>query len=192
MIDFVSCDVKTKKGHSKGKQNVAKILSQNAYARHRGCSPGTVANAIKVGRIRLVTDSEGRRGLDPVQADIDWANNTDHTRNPNKSKAMHKGVEEKTTARKPPPVHDGSFVDAKTSAARSQAELLKIELLERQGKLVDIEQVQTESFRLGRQVRDNLLNIPARVVSRMRSAVDDHEAFTILEDEIRKACEGLT
>jgi hypothetical protein len=169
-----------------------KIISQNAYARHRGCSPGTVANAVKVGRIRLITDAEGRLGIDPVQADIDWQNNTDHTRNPNKPKAMHKGIPEKTTARKPPnPVLAGSFIDAKTSAQQSQAELLKIELLERQGKLVDIEQVQAESFRLGRQVRDNLMNIPARVVSRMRSAVDDHEAFTILEDEIRKACEGL-
>lgn len=57
------------------------LLSQSAYAKHRGCTRGAVQKAIKSGRIKTV---DGK--IDPEQADKDWRANTNQAFNPRENR----------------------------------------------------------------------------------------------------------
>jgi len=62
-------------------------MSRRAYARYRGCSEKAVRKAIAAGRISVGVDDS----LDPVEADKQWAANTDPARCMRRSPA---GVED--------------------------------------------------------------------------------------------------
>lgn len=52
-----------------------KLLNLSEYARHRGVSRTAVHRAVQDGRISILME-EGKQLIDPVVADIQWANNT--------------------------------------------------------------------------------------------------------------------
>lgn len=76
--------------------DTSKLLSQLAYAKHRGCTHGAVRKAILSGRLKkaLVTDANGKVSIDPVVADSEWQSNT--------SPAMQRGAAAPTPAAKTP------------------------------------------------------------------------------------------
>ena len=100
------------------------ILSQRAYARHRGVALSAVQKAIETGRISAQAD--GR--IDSEQADVDWEQNTTRHAPP----IAKRGQDE----------DDASIFGAsqytKARAVREyyQARLARIEYEERVGKLV--------------------------------------------------------
>jgi len=55
------------------------LLSQRAYARHRGCSQAAVWKAIQTGRISVVKVGTGVK-INPSTADREWAENTDQSK----------------------------------------------------------------------------------------------------------------
>lgn len=63
------------------------LLTQNAYAKHRGCSHAAVAKAIKAGRLArcLHRDDKGRVRIDAAVADKEWAANTNEMKRTNGS-----------------------------------------------------------------------------------------------------------
>ena len=58
------------------------LLSQRAYARHRGCSQAAVWKAIRDGRISVVKLAKGVK-INPRTADREWAENTDRSKSRN-------------------------------------------------------------------------------------------------------------
>lgn len=72
-----------------------------------------------------------------------------------------------------------------------RAELARLELEERIGKLVDKEKVEAEAFRVGRLVRDSMLNIPSRLAGILAAETDQRRVHDLLEKEIRQALEAL-
>ena len=58
------------------------LLSQRAYARHRGCSQAAVWKAIRDGRISVVKLPKGVK-INPRTADREWAENTDRSKSRN-------------------------------------------------------------------------------------------------------------
>ena len=59
------------------------------------------------------------------------------------------------------------------------------------GELVERALVEKEWFTLGRQVRDALMNIPARLAGVVASEKNQEKCFAHIEREIRQALEGL-
>lgn len=140
------------------------------YARHRGLSAQAVMDAIAQGQIK----SEKRKGrvwIDKEQADIDWAANR------------------ATRADK-----DGSSNYAKARAIREQAtaELAVLKVAEEKRKLVRVETVEREGFEVARQIRNALLNIPAKIAPEVAAEVDPHAVEIILAREINQALETIT
>jgi len=126
------------------------LVSQRAYARHRGVSLAAVQKAIKLGRIRTTADGK----IDVEQADRDWERNTNYGG----------------------PVAAGDAIVSGPSYAQSRAvrevytaRLAKLEYEERIGNLVPADQVTIAGFTKGRTVRDHMMIIPDRVAAQIRA-----------------------
>lgn len=138
------------------------VLSQRAYARHRGVGLSTVQKAISSGRISVLPD--GR--IDSDAADRDWEANT-HKRGP------------VVPARRQPQEEDSDgFGAAQYTKARAvrehyQARLAKIEYEEKVGSLVSKDEVKIAQFNIDRQRRDAMLNIADRTCAAIAAEVKD-------------------
>ena len=84
------------------------------------------------------------------------------------------------------------FTEARTLKERYKAALLKIELDEKTGRLVDSEAVKVAAFNKARAVRDSLLNIPDRISPILAAEKDQMKVADILTREIRTALEELS
>ncbi|MEO5348004.1 MAG: hypothetical protein H7834_16755 [Magnetococcus sp. YQC-9] len=72
------------------------------------------------------------------------------------------------------------------------AEITRLDLEERQGKLLRADDVEREAFELGRRVRDRLLNIPSRVSPTIAAETDFKVIERLLTQELRTALEELS
>ena len=84
-----------------------------------------------------------------------------------------------------------TFLDSQAKKEAFKAKLTEIEYLERIGTLVEKEGVEKEWFGLARLVRDNMLNIPARVAGVVAAETDQRKIYDMLHMEICKALEGI-
>jgi phage terminase Nu1 subunit (DNA packaging protein) len=85
---------------------------------------------------------------------------------------------------------DGPAEKAKLDKARRVAQELKNKELE--GELVSVEEVNRELFSKGRQIRDTILSIPARLSAGLVVETDQHRIEMTLVDELNKALEALS
>jgi phage terminase Nu1 subunit (DNA packaging protein) len=147
------------------------------YGRHRGVSHVAVLKAVRAGRIR-----RNRAGLiDSDAADRDWARNTHPA--PRAPRAV------------PVIVADyGGFARARTVRAHFEALLAKLEYERRSAELLDADEVQVASYRVGQAFREHMLRIPDAVIRRLREDIGRHAAapdegmvHAILIAEIRTA-----
>ena len=151
------------------------ILSQRAYARHRGVALSAVQKSIETGRIS--TQPDGR--IDSEQADVDWEQNTTRHAPP----IAKRGQDE----------DDASIFGAsqytKARAVREyyQARLARIEYEERVAKLVAKDEVQVAAFNKFRQFRDHMLNIPDRVAAVVAAETEASKCYEVLATEVRRA-----
>lgn len=150
------------------------LLSQRAYAKHRGVAESAVRRAIESGRI---TTTDGK--IDPGTADKQWEQNT----NPAYHQTRGGGDS------------DDSPFSYKASRARREtyeALLKKLEYERESGKLIPIAQVETEAFNAARLMRDKLLNIPDKVIPQLIGKTDIFEMKQILRKEIHDSLVNLT
>ena len=82
---------------------------------------------------------------------------------------------------------------AKSQAKKEEfrAKLVELEYEERVGTLVRKEDVEKESFRIGRLVRDAVLNVPSRLAGILAAESDQRKVHDLLETELRQALEAL-
>ncbi len=120
------------------------------FAREVGVSLSAVQKAIKSGR--LVRNSDGR--LDESQLKT-W----DDLRDP--AKVRDPAPSAKTQPAKAP--SDPTFQKAKTQREVYVSLTKKLEFERLSGKLVEVDAVKVAAFRVFREVRDGILNIPDRV-----------------------------
>lgn len=85
----------------------------------------------------------------------------------------------------------GSFSAAQAKERHYKAELAKLEYEERIGRLVEVEKVEMRAFRLARQVRDAMLNLPSRLAGIFAAETDQRRVHDLMEQEIRQALEAL-
>lgn len=182
------------------------LFSLCAYARRRGVSKQAVSTAVKQGRIPTVTDpADGKRKIDSDVVDALWAIVTDDRRRPlservaNAERAEAAAGPETQTAPATRKVSKKSgarsvqeYADARAEREGLQAKLTRIELGKKSGDLVSAKAVESEAFRLGRVIRDNLLNIPDRVSHQLAAESDPVKVHEMLRAEIHQVLEALT
>ena len=101
--------------------------------------------------------------------------------------------------RRAPVSRDCSLAEAQRRKETALAELRECDARERRGELVERAAVSREWFRLARQVRDGILNLPDRLagvlVSTVRATPDDLAAqqavHTAMTTELRQVLEAL-
>ena len=163
-------------------------VTPTAYAKHRGVSPAAVFDAIDKGRLctSLEQKESGRYLIDVDAADAEWAANTDsgtgslaHMKNRPQVEAPQDEAQPQT------------YAEARAQHERFKARLAQLELEQREGKLVEVDAVQRESFRIARLVRDAMLNIPDRVAGELAAETNQFKVHQRLVKEIRRALEDL-
>jgi len=87
---------------------------------------------------------------------------------------------------------DPVFAKAQAQKEHYRAELARLQFEQLSGKLVDVEHVKEDFFRIARQVRDGILNVPARIAGIVAAETDQQKVHILIEAELRQALESLT
>jgi len=167
---------------------MAELMSQRAYARHRGVTLQAVQKALKRGRIALEQDANGRSGIDPVAADAAWAANTLPRRElpvpePAPAAAQPAATEPEESAT------TGTGQSIMTSRAvreAYQARMARLDYEERAGRLVPAGAVAAEAYTRARMLRDRIMAVPARISAKL-AAIDDERLVAATLDEALRA-----
>lgn len=177
-------------------------VSQREYARQRGVSHRAVQKAIASGRIATLPGGK----LDPEAADRDWDRNTAAPKPSAKPKAAAsqpptsqvgpdspRGGAPGPVPQAPGPPEPQGVSYAASRAVRETylARMARLDFEERQGRLVELEEVKRVCFEAARRSRDMLRAIPDRVAPLLAGTHDVHECQQILREEVQRACEGL-
>jgi len=91
----------------------------------------------------------------------------------------------------PDAAKDPVFARSQARKELFRAKMAELDYQERLGKLIDKEKADEEYFRIGRLVRDALLNIPSRLAGILAAESDQRKVHDLLEKEIRQALEAL-
>ena len=161
------------------------------------------------------TDGSDRPLLAWPECERDWLGNTDATRrthvgsqgSPRREAPDQPPAVLETSRAKPPEppapgaedgaegtvtIHDGmNLTEAKTAKEIYNARLARAEYEEQIGKLVPIETVKADAFKLARTVRDGLLNLPDRVAHELAHETDPSAVHMRLSSEIRAVLEAM-
>ena len=177
---------------------MAKKISANAYAKHRGVSGEAVKKAIQQGRITAAPDKKGHYQIDPTIADKEWEANTRPSK-PNQSKKSKKEIEEEQKA-----IEDDadsfldqaagklSYAQARTMKENYNAKLAKIKFEEQSGLLISAEKVKDDAFKMARAVRNQVLALPDRIAGELASMKDAHAITLKLAKELTACLESLS
>ena len=165
-----------KGGRRAGPKSEPEIASLRGYARHRGCHPHAVEQAIRDGRLSTRAASKepgGRWRIDVALADQEWAAVTGE-------QGPGSGGD----------IDRDAAVEARIRRQLAQAELAELELAERRGELVDARAVETRMRDVFAHCRNRLLGVPSRV--RQRDPAITVGQVRLVEDLIREALEELS
>jgi hypothetical protein len=178
------------------RQPKKELISQREYARRRGISHVAVQRAVNAGRISTVSGK-----IDPDQADIEWRENTDHSKPRNRITGSPKHA--RVPGEPSEPMDFGAPAEpggngtasgyAKARAARElyQAQLAKLELDRQRGLLVRADEVRIGAFNMARKARDQLIALPERLSTVLAAIQDPAEVQSILEEEIERICQEI-
>lgn len=168
------------------------------YSRHRqsvglpGSTHRAVQKALETNRITSVLDEKGRQKIDPEVADIQWGRNTDPDQsaraNPGKEPGQTGG--EKASGGKN---EEGNrYWEAKTSREEVELARARLALEKDAGHLVDKDGVYRAGADAGRQLRDMMLSLPARVAAELAVMTDARSIEVRLREELRKVLDQLS
>ena len=86
----------------------------------------------------------------------------------------------------------GSFSEEQTRERHFKAKLAELEYMERVKTLIKAEDVDKEWFRIGRIVRDSILNVPSRLSGLLVGETDERRIHDLLEKELGQALETIS
>ncbi len=158
------------------------LLTQAAYARHRGVSKVAVGKAVKAGRISIVNGK-----IDAVVADLQWTANS-------RARASAQTPAQLTLDATPgndelPKVDD--YMHNRNRREAAEAERAELSLAEEKGQLIRVEAVKAALANMFSATRDALLQIPARLGPQLAAESDASAAQTMLHAEIHQALQQL-
>jgi len=164
-------------------------MNQAQYARHRGVDKNAVRRALATGRIK-----KGAKGIDPVEADKDWANNTDLSKPKNSVTGNpHLKRGETPAPMKAATANGNGNHYAHNRAVREgyAAALAKLEWEKETGKLVPVEDVRKGAYAAGRRIRERMMNMPDRLAAVVAGLSNIHDCRKVIADEVKLALNEL-
>lgn len=166
----------------------AELVTQAQYASMRACSREAVRRAVDAGRISAFGPDKKVR---PALADVEWQENT--RARIGSRPASESAAPDSASAAPPAPAPaapDYNFDRARRE--RADADLKEMELQERLGQLVRADAVREAlASQLG-QVRESLLQMPARLAPMLAAEPDQARMQTLLDGELRAVLAKLT
>lgn len=173
-------------------------ISLRAYAKRRGVSAEAVSKAITAGRLKesVVRVGGAPKISDPDLADQEWGANTqpraDVKRGGKSIDAKQLAEAERVAAEGGIPSYEMSRAIREWAAARREvalADMAEIDVEERRGELVGVEQAREEVVERFTVVRTKLLGLPARVKQRLSHIIAAD--VLVIDDLVREALEEL-
>ena len=101
-------------------------------------------------------------------------------------------LDEQLESDSPEPGDTPPLAAAKARERHFKAGLAELEYRQRIGELVEVDKVEAEAFRIGRLVRDAILNIPSRLAGILAAESDQRRVYELLEKEHRQALDTLS
>jgi len=180
------------------------LMGYREYSRHAGVTLRAVQKAIEAGHI-LVQDG---KKIDSMQADRDWRNSADVLRpvlsvTPTEKRTVSSAAlagedYDESDARgdgdSEPAEADGSTTEYRTHrAAREKFSALKQELEYKQlaGELILVGEAKRIAYTTFRNIRDSVLNVPARLKDQLAAVSDAHQCERIMEEALAAALAGI-
>jgi hypothetical protein len=148
------------------------------FAELIGVSRQSVLEAIKRGRLPKSASRVGKVWhVDPELGQVEYRANVDIGKRHN-----FKGGGRDTDGASEYP----DFNESRAKRIFFEAKLAEIEVKTREGQLVDKAALKERSFKLGRLIRDGMLNIPDRVAADIAAETDAFKVHARLTKEIRE------
>lgn len=148
-----------------------------------GVSRQAVLEAIKRGRLPKSASKVGKLWhVDPELGQVEYKANVDIAKRRN-----FKGGEPESETESDYP----AFNESRAKRVYYEAKLCEMEVKLREGKLIDRDAIRDKSFKLGRQVRDGMLNIPDRIAADLAAETDAFKVHARLTKEIREVLTAL-
>ncbi len=154
----------------------SRLLTQAAYARHRGCSRQAVLQAVAAQRI---TTFGPDKLIDPELADAQWQRNT-------RARAQ---ASDPAAGESPPSdgAAAGTYRDWRTRREAAEAQAAELRLRQQAGELVSAADVGAELARVFVTFREAMLQIPCRLAAVLAAEADQAKVHEALDTEIRGA-----
>lgn len=168
------------KNSNKGKY-VIELVSIREYARRRDCNESAVRRALTDGRIKLTNDGP-RKLIDVEQANFDWEANTKIQCKPNSTNDDKPDERANISER---------FNNARALKEEATAKLKQLELDEKRGALVKIDDVCIEVEREYSIVRQNIFSLPSKLAKPLSFLTEPKEIQAKILDEINKVMDNL-
>ena len=89
------------------------------------------------------------------------------------------------------PAQVGNWPTRDKELIEVQTQIRQVELREKSGELVSRSAVEGEFFSIGRTVRDNLQNLPARTAGLVATERNQQRCYDLLAQEVNQILEGL-
>lgn len=166
------------------------VISLRKFADLIGCVEGTVRAAIKEGKISeaVKKDKNGKnRGINWKKGQEEWARN--YTVGNNLTSTVEEGLSGIESKR--------GTVIGEISASRKKtehykSELARIELEEKTGILVPVDDVKKQLFAFATEIRIKFQNIPDVCLDEIMSMDNRNEAYALLSKTIDNALNEMT
>lgn len=150
------------------------LMTQAAWARSQGFSRQYVQKLIKTGRIQLVDGM-----IDTAAANHMLIQSRDHDRPERRNSSL------------PDDALSELLKKTKIKKEMECVKALEMKNKAKSGEWVSAEDVKATAFKVGREVRDGLLNIPDRIADQLAVMHDAHAIYRLLHQEIRCIIEAL-
>lgn len=163
-----------------------------------GVTKQAVSKAVKEGRIQLILDhNDGKMKLNADLAAKQWREKTlprienSKITNPFKESREQKEAHGDYEPKGNKFLEDADLMEAKTEKERFQAKLLELEFKEKTGELISAEKAKREGFKLGRLIRDAILNVPSQICNELAAETDPFKVHNKLTLALTKALEAM-
>lgn len=170
------------------------LITITAYGRQKGVSHTAVNRAIEAGRIvkGVVRLANGTKRINPKIADKEWIENTnpDHWRTKYSTQGGRNATEVDPEASKAE--GNASLNAAKRAKAILDAKMAELDYRKKAGELVEKKKVYETLYTWGKELRNELLQVPDRVIDEVLGAPGRNEALTRLYDELAAVLDKLT
>lgn len=180
------------------KQN---LISTNEFAKIMGVGIRAVQKAINDKRINAKRNGKNWC-INAEKAKAQWLQNTSLIESKKSNKNIFDLAEKESlkneTEKKSdlPDLNEPEEIKTLAEAERrekiAKAKLAEMKADEQAGTLVNAEQVERDSFEIGRKVRDGILAVPIRIAHELAAEHDPHKVEVLLQRELTQALEELT